>query len=87
MTENDNVISIETPVNPLEQLIKIGAQQLLAQAIEAELAELLTQYQHETVEELQRIVKNGHQPERTIQTGLGDIEVKIPKVMDRKKRR
>lgn len=82
MTENDNVISIETPVNPLEQLLKTGAQQLLAQAIEAE---LLTKYQHETVEGLQRIVKNGHQPERTIQTGLGDIEVKIPKVRDRKK--
>ena len=37
MTENDNVISIETPVNPLEQLLKTGAQQLLAQAIGAEL--------------------------------------------------
>lgn len=85
MTENDNVISIETPVNPLEHLLKTGAQQLLAQAIEAELAQLLTQYQHETVEGLQRIVRNGHQPERTIQTGLGDIEVKIPKVRDRKK--
>ncbi len=85
MTENDNVISIEKPDNPLEQLLKSGAQQLLAQAIEAELAVLLAQYQHETVEGLQRIVKNGHQPERTIQTGLGDIEVKIPKVRDRKK--
>lgn len=84
MTENDNVISIETPVNPLEHLRKTGAQQLLAQAIEAELAQLLTQYQHEAVEGLQRIVRNGHQPERTIQTGLGDIEVKIPKVRDRK---
>ena len=85
MTENDNVISIETPVNPLEQLLKSGAQQLLAQAIEAELAALLAQYQGETVEGLQRIVKNGHQPERSIQTGLGDIDVKIPKVRDRKK--
>jgi len=85
MTENDNVISIETPVNPLEQLLKSGAQQLLAQAIEAELATLLAQYEHETVEGLQRIVKNGHHPERTIQTGLGDIDVKIPKVRDRKK--
>jgi putative transposase len=85
MTENDNIISIETPDNPLEQLLKTGAQQLLAQAIEAELAVLLAQYQNESVEGLQRIVKNGHQPERTIQTGLGDIEVKIPKVRDRKK--
>jgi len=85
MNENDNVISIETPVNPLEQLLKTGAQQLLAQAIEAELATLLAQYKDETVEGLQRIVKNGHHPERSIQTGLGDIDVKIPKVRDRKK--
>jgi transposase-like protein len=85
MTENDNVISIETPENPLEQLLKKGAQQLLAQAIDAELAALLARYQDETVAGLQRIVKNGHQPERTIQTGLGDIDVKIPKVRDRKK--
>jgi len=84
MNENDNVISIETPVNPLEQLLKTGAQQLLAQAIEAELATLLAQYKDETVEGLQRIVKNGHHPERSIQTGLGDIDVKIPKVRDRK---
>ena len=73
MTENDNVISIEKPDNPLEQLLKNGAQQLLAQAIEAELAVLLAQYQDETVEGLQRIVKNGHQPERTIQTGLWSL--------------
>ena len=62
MTENSNVISIEAPVNPLEELLKTGAQQLLAQAIEAELAALLAQYQNETVEGLQRIVKNGYQP-------------------------
>lgn len=85
MNQNDNVIFIDRPVNPLEDLLKTGAQQLLAQAIETELAALLAQYQNETVEGLQRIVKNGHHPERSIQTGLGDINVKIPKVRDRKK--
>ena len=29
------------------------------------------------------MVRNGHLPEQTIQTGLGDITVKIPKVKDR----
>ena len=84
MTKNDNVISLETPVNPLEALLKQGAQELLSQAIEAELAVLLAQYQDETINGQQRVVRNGHQPERTIQTGLGDIDVKIPKVRDRK---
>ena len=31
----------------------------------------------------QAVVRNGHLPERTIQTGLGDVAVKVPKVRDR----
>jgi hypothetical protein len=33
----------------------------------------------------QRVVRNGYLPERTIQTGLGDIEVKAPRARDREK--
>ena len=75
---------MDTPENPLQELLKKGAQQLLAQAIEAELAILLEKYENETVNGLKRVVRNGYQPERNIQTGLGDIEVKVPKVRDRK---
>ena len=32
---------------------------------------------------LKKMVRNGYLPERTIQTGLGDIDVKVPKVRDR----
>jgi hypothetical protein len=35
MNENNNIISMDTPENPLQELLKKGAQQLLAQAIEA----------------------------------------------------
>lgn len=75
---------MDTPENPLQELLKKGAQQLLAQAIEAELAILLGKYENETINGLKRVVRNGYQPERNIQTGLGDIEVKVPKVRDRK---
>ena len=75
---------MDTPENPLQELLKKGAQQLLAQAIEAELAILLEKYENETINGLKRVVRNGYQPERNIQTGLGDIEVKVPKVRDRK---
>ena len=75
---------MDTPDNPLQELLKKGAQQLLAQAIEAELAILLEKYENETINGLKRVVRNGYQPERNIQTGLGDIEVKVPKVRDRK---
>ena len=84
MSQNNNIVSIQVPENPLEQILKQGAQQLLAQAVEAELALLLEQYQDDKVEGVQRVVRNGYQPERTIQTGLGDILVKVPKVRDRK---
>jgi len=84
MSQNNNIVSIQVPENPLEQILKQGAQQLLAQAVEAELALLLEQYQDDKVEGVQRVVRNGYQPERTIQTGLGDIPVKVPKVRDRK---
>ena len=36
---NDNIISIESPEDPLNSLLKQGARQLLAQAVEAELAQ------------------------------------------------
>ncbi|MBD1578055.1 IS256 family transposase, partial [Vibrio sp. S11_S32] len=85
MNQDSNVISINVPEDPLQQLLKDGARQLLAQAIEAEVASLLDQHNDETIDGLRRVVRNGYQPERTIQTGLGDIEVKIPKVRDRKK--
>jgi len=85
MTTDNNVYSLEKPENPLEKLLKQGAQQLLAQAIEAELQQLLTKYEDQTVNGVKRVVRNGYQPERDLQTGLGDIAVKIPKVRDRAK--
>lgn len=83
--KHDNVVSLHKPVGDvLTELLKTGAQKLLAQAVEAEVAELLAQYQDVTTPEgRQAVVRNGYLPGRTIQTGLGDVEVKIPKVRDR----
>ena len=83
MTDN-NVIQLNTPaVDGLSEVLKSGAQQLLGKAIEAEIAELLSQYSNQKVEGKQAVVRNGYLPERTVQTGLGDIAVKVPKVRDR----
>ena len=83
--KNDNIVVLNTPAQDvLSELLKTGAQQLLTQAIEAEVATLLAQYQGQLTESgLQGVVRNGHLPERTIQTGLGDVGIKIPKVRDR----
>lgn len=81
---DSNVVSLHTPTgDALGELLKAGAQQLLAQSIEAEVAELLDRYAGEKVGGKQAVVRNGHLPERTIQTGLGDVPVKVPKVRDR----
>lgn len=79
-----NILDLKTPAqDPLNELLKHGAQQLLAKAVEAELAELLDQHSDLRVEGRQAVVRNGYLPERTVQTGLGDLPVKVPKVRDR----
>lgn len=72
------------PIDVLQQVLKQGAQQLLAKAIESEVQELLAAH-HSTVTDDGKagVVRNGYLPGRTIQTGLGDIDVKVPKVRDR----
>jgi len=79
-----NVVELKAPAgDALNELLKEGARQLLAQAIEAEVAELLAQHAGLTVGGKRAVVRNGYLPERTIQTGLGDVPVKVPKVRDR----
>ena len=81
---NDNVIQINSPArDALTELLQRGAQELLAQAVEAELDVFLEQYKALRVEGKNAVVRNGHLPERSIQTGIGDVEVKVPKVRDR----
>jgi len=79
-----NVIEFEGRVesaDPLTELLRSGARQLLQQAIEAEVQELLAAHSDRTLEDGRAgVVRNGHQPEREIQTGIGPVTVKIPKV-------
>lgn len=44
----------------------------------------LEQYANKTLDDGRRaVVRNGYLPERTLQTGIGDVEVKVPRVSDR----
>jgi hypothetical protein len=74
MTDN-TVVSLNTLQDPLTELIRQGARDLIAQAIEAELQQLLSQHQNTMVDGKQAIVRNGFLPERTLQTGVGDVDV------------
>ena len=70
--------------DPLHELIRQGARDLIAKAVESELQGLLNQYADvSTPDGRQAVVRNGHLPKRTIQTGVGDVDVQVPKVRDR----
>lgn len=79
-----NVFELKTPAqDPLNEVLQQGARELLAKAVEAEVQALLAQHQDLRVEGKQAVVRNGYLPERTVQTGLGNVPVKVPKVRDR----
>jgi len=68
----------------LTEVLRSGARELLQQAVEAEVGEFMARHRELKDEgERQRVVRNGYQPERTIQTGIGDVAVKAPRVRDR----
>lgn len=74
----------EQVTDPLTELLRSGARELIAQAVEAELQVLLEQHaEHRLPDGRKAVVRNGYLPERTVQTGIGNVEIKVPKVRDR----
>lgn len=72
--------------NSLEEVLREGARRLLSQAIENEVQEYIDQFKDLKTEENKRVVtRNGYLPERFIQTGLGEVLVKQPRVRDCRK--
>ena len=74
-----------TSPDVLSEVLRNGAQQMLAQAIQAEVAAYLdarTQLRDEGGR--QQVVRNGYLPQRTVLTGVGPVEVKQPRVQDRR---
>ncbi|SEO34814.1 Transposase (or an inactivated derivative) [Paracoccus alcaliphilus] len=70
--------------DPLTDLVRDGARQLIRQAVEAELAVLLERHAADRLEDGRaRLVRHGHLPEREVLTGIGPVSVKVPRVRDR----
>jgi len=71
-------------VDPLTEILRAGARRLIAQAVEAEFETFLASHGELVLTDgRQRIVRHGHDPVRSIQTGIGPIEVEKPKARDR----
>ena len=65
----------------LTELLKTGAQALIASAVETELASYMAQFSELRTEAGHAaVVRNGHHPARPFQTGIGPVSVRIPKV-------
>ena len=73
---NDTVVSLAAPArvsDPLTELVRTGARRLIEAAVTAGFEEYLSGFVHEKLPDgRQRVVRNGHLPERKILTGLGD---------------
>ncbi len=69
---------------PLEELVRRGAREILQRAIEAEVQVLLDDLAGVQLSDgRQAVVRNGYLPAREILTGIGPVEVQVPKVRDR----
>ena len=69
----------------LTEVVRRGAQRMLAEAVEAEVAEWIES--HRDLRDAQghrQVVRNGRMPERTIVTGAGLLKVSQPRVHDRR---
>ena len=86
LMNKDNVVALKKPElvkDLLTEVIRNGARQLLMAAVEGEVEEFLAEQQHYVDEGKPRFVRNGFLPEREIQTGIGAVAVKVPRVRDR----
>jgi len=70
-------------LDALTELVREGARRIIAQALEAELHELLASISQALPDGTRSVVRNGYLPERDILTGAGPVTVRVPKVRDR----
>ncbi len=85
MTDS-NIFKLNKPEHndPLQEVLREGARKMLAAAIETEVSDFIKQHGSLKTDEGElAVVRNGYLPARSIQAGLGDIAVKVPKVQDR----
>jgi transposase-like protein len=69
----------------LTGILRQGAQQLLAEAIEAEVVDYIETHGHLRDGQGHRlVVRNGHKDERQLQTGVGPVKLRQPRVDDRR---
>ena len=70
--------------DPLTQMLRDGARILISSAVEHEFEEAMKELEDRRLEDGRAaVVRNGHLPQREIQTSIGPVTVKIPKMRSR----
>ena len=87
MKDDTTITPLRQPgaiLDPLTDIAREGARQMLAAALRAEAESFVARFSDERLPDgRQRVVHHGTGPERTIQTGIGPISVQRRKVRDR----
>jgi hypothetical protein len=87
MRNDTDIIALRQPESvddPLTEIARNGARRMLAAALRVEADAFVAQHADETLPDgRQRVVRQGYGPERSIQTGIGALDVQRPKVRDR----
>src|SRR3954469_23791067 len=84
-TTDIRIVPLPTGQDVLTEVLRDGARRMLAHAIEAEVAAWIDERSHLKDDAGRRqVVRNGYLPERTIQTGIGPVEVQQPRIRDRR---
>jgi transposase-like protein len=90
--KDNSVVELQTQAsaalagrNPLEDILRQGAQKMLQQAIDNEVSEYLLEHRDQRTEQgHQAVVRNGRLPARKVLSGVGPVEIEQPRVRDRR---
>jgi transposase-like protein len=76
---------VEDSLSALDKLARLGAQQMLMNALENEVSEYVQRHDNEVDQNGQRaVVRNGKMPKRSIVSGVGPLEIEQPRIHDRR---
>jgi putative transposase len=69
----------------IDELVREGARRMLAEALQAEVDDYIARFVHERDEHGRRlVVRNGSHQAREVMTSAGAVEVRVPRVNDRR---
>ena len=86
-SEEASQVPGESAQDVLTEVLRCGAQRMLTEAIEAEVADWIEAHAGVRDERgRRRVIRNGHKPRRSILTGLGPVQVRQPRVRDGRER-